>query len=69
MPDLTTPEGVRAHMGKSKTPKEWMNRAAQVTAANGGKQPDFFYSEMIESGFRGEVLGAEFAKVWRDDEE
>lgn len=69
MPDLTTPEGVREHMGKSKTPKEWVDRAAQVTAANGGKQPDFFYPEMIETGFRRRVLGLKSDIVWMNDED
>ncbi len=46
MHDLTTPEGVTAHMGKSTSKDDWNKRLEEVRKANGG-YPDFWYETVI----------------------
>lgn len=57
MQDLTTPEGVEAHMSESSSRDDWNKRVDEVKAANGG-YPDFWYPKIIQSGLCDRVMGA-----------
>ena len=57
MHDLTTPEGVTAHMSEATSEDDWNKRCDQVQAANGGNYPDFWYETVILSGLLDKTLG------------
>jgi hypothetical protein len=56
MQDLTTPEGVAAHMSESTSQDDWNKRCDQVKAANGG-YPNFWFATVIMSGLADKTLG------------
>ena len=57
MHDLTTPEGVAAHMSESTSEADWNKRCDEVKAANGG-YPSFWFATVIMSGLADKTLGA-----------
>ena len=58
MYDLKVPEGVMAHMSHAKSPQDWDERVIAVKAANGGDYPEFWWSDIVVSGFANTVLGS-----------
>ena len=57
MHDLTTPEGVAAHMSESKSEEDWNARCDQVKEANGG-YPRFWFATVLASGLADKTLAA-----------
>ncbi|HEV7952113.1 MAG TPA: hypothetical protein VGO98_01955 [Candidatus Saccharimonadales bacterium] len=57
MKDLTTPEGVAAHMSESTSEADWNERCDEVEAANDG-YPSFWFATVIMSGLADKTLGA-----------
>lgn len=60
MDDLTTPEGVAAHM-KATSPgssEDWDKRALEVLNANGGNYPSFWWEAVMVAGIHRMVMGA-----------
>lgn len=58
--DLTTPEGVAAHM-KATTPgssEDWDRRAVEVKAANGDSYPSFWWEAVMKAGIHRMIFGA-----------
>jgi hypothetical protein len=50
MKDLTTKEGVRAHMSESSDRQDWNRRCDEVKRANGNDYPPFWHAEIVLSG-------------------
>lgn len=59
MDDLTTPEGVEAHMGASTSEQDWNKRCDDVKSANNGDYPSFWFPTVIMSG-----LAAKTQATW-----
>lgn len=55
MNDLTTPEGLYAHMAASSSSDDWNDRAAQVKEANGG-YPSFWWATVMASGLHEQLF-------------
>ncbi len=58
MHDLTTPEGVSAHMSESMSRGDWNQRCDEVMAANNGDYPNFWFATIVLSGLADKTLGA-----------
>jgi hypothetical protein len=54
-PNLTTREGLAAHMRAAKSESDWNNRIEAVKRANGGDYPNFWFATVIMSGLAAEV--------------
>jgi len=63
-PDLTTVEGVREVMERSRTESEWSDNCDAVKAANSDSYPSFWFMEIILSG-----LAKRTANKWGGDAE
>jgi hypothetical protein len=66
MSDLTTEEGVVAHMEAATSDNDWNARAKAVKKANGGQYPDFWYPAMIQSKRMDKITakwGSQFGSV------
>jgi hypothetical protein len=55
--DLTTPDGVVAHMEATTSLRDWGRRCDEVKAANGDDYPGFWYEAIMLSGIGDRVLG------------
>lgn len=54
--DLTTIDGVVALMCGADSIQDWDARCDQVTAANGGNYPDFYFEAIMLSGLAHQVM-------------
>ena len=57
MHDLTTPEGVVAHLSESTSEADWNKRCDEVKAVNDG-YPSFWFTTVMKSGLADKILGA-----------
>ena len=58
MHNLTTADGVAAHMSESTSTEDWNNRCNEVKDANNGDYPSFWYPTIVASGLVDKTLGA-----------
>lgn len=57
MHNLTTSDGVVAHMSETTSEADWNKRCNEVRAANGGNYPSFWYEKVVLSGLLDKTLG------------
>ena len=58
MHNLTTADGVAAHMSESTSEEDWNKRCDEVKDANNGEYPSFWYPTIVASGLVDKTLGA-----------
>lgn len=55
MHNLTTREGLAAHMEAAKSEQDWNDRCDAVKEANGGDYPNFWWDTIMMSGLASRV--------------